>query len=676
MKKGILWTILIIFILLAALCAAFFYFCVKPYQAAASSMPSDGTLVIKQDAYGQLHMSWPESTAADYYCLELQLPMTAEAIAAEEEPTVIYHDYVHGTACILPNIPDTKELVIQVSSIVEFEAAWETRQREGDDPIRVTTTLGAPVLENIQWVPDTEADCITVTYEPQFATHARVYLQHSDGSLTLLDTLQDTQFQLTFGEDKDLPMPDHESRVTLFFDSYRIEEGLEYYGYTCGNLTVMREDLLGRDLGFAVTNEGHNVYSMTWEETKGDHYLLQQYNSEHGQWVTLAQVARDGERTYTTGHLESRRDFQFRVLAVGGQTNEDSPYAAESQEISVTTVTSPIYCTIWPVKDLEAFNAPAGGEAVGKVKAATAYCVIDERDGMFGIMLDGQLCYIDSNYCMINLTEFLGDLCSYNITNSYASIYMVHEYEIPNVTDVITAGYNHVKMASGEFLVPLLYPTSQKLLIAAQEAISRGYRLKIYDAYRPNRATTEIYDLTEAILEEPIPEKTFTGKKLSDLPKVEEDEELTYELLMTNGTWQLGSFLAKGGSLHNLGIAVDLTLEDMEGKELKMQSSMHDLSCYSVLSKNNANAKLLAEIMSAANLGGISSEWWHFQDNEIRSQLKLPTVWSGVTAECWMADDHGWRYRRQNGSFFADCTKKIGDSTYVFDSYGYATKEE
>ena len=80
--------------------------------------------------------------------------------------------------------------------------------------------------------------------------------------------------------------------------------------------------------------------------------------------------------------------------------------------------------------------------------------------------------------------------------------------------------------------------------------------------------------------------------------------------------------------------------------------------------------------MSGAGLQNISSEWWHFQDNEIRSELQLPTVWSGVTPECWIADDYGWRYRRQNGTFFASCSKEIEGVTYIFDDLGYATKAD
>ncbi len=676
MKKTILWIIFILLILLLGLSAAFVYFVVLPYQNAASFMPENAVLTIRQDEQDHLTLTWPEAERADYYSLEIQLPITQEAIEAEEAPTVLYQEYIHGTSCVLPPIPEDQQIVIQISTIVEYQAAWETKLRPCDVPVRVTTNLSRPTISDIQWTADPDTDQITVTYQPQSATHTRIYLTGEDGSLTLLKTLTESETTFTFGDEQDIPMPAHDAKCSFVFDAYRIEDGLEYYGYTCGDFAVVREDLLGRDLAFTVSDQGHNVYTMTWEETKGEYYELQQYIADQSRWVPIKQVAKDGERTFTTGHLQNLRDFQFRVFAVGGQTNEDSPYAAESEEITVTTGASPVYCTIWPVKDLEAYNAPTDGEVVGKVKTAAAYCVLDEKNGMFGVMLDGNLCYIDSNYCMINLVELVGDLCSYDITNSYASLYMVHEYEIPEVTDVVTAGYNYVRMASGEFLVPLLYPTSHKLLAAAQDAVSRGYRLKIYDAYRPNRATIEIYDLTEKILEDPIPEEPFTDKKVTDLPKVEEDEEITYELLMTNDTWALGSFLAKGGSLHNLGIALDLTLEDMKGNELKMQTSMHDLSWYSIPSRNNANARLLAEIMTGADLVGIASEWWHFQDNEIRSQLKLPTVWNGVTPECWMADDHGWRYRRYNGTYFADCTREIGGETYIFDALGYAKKAE
>ena len=122
---------------------------------------------------------------------------------------------------------------------------------------------------------------------------------------------------------------------------------------------------------------------------------------------------------------------------------------------------------------------------------------------------------------MINLPEYLGPLCAYNISNSYSSLYMVHEYAIPQVTGEVTVGYDRVRMADGSYLVPLLYPTAQKLETAAREARSRGFRLKIYDSYRPSRATREIYDLTKKVLEEPLPERSYTGRYTAP-------EEMTY----------------------------------------------------------------------------------------------------------------------------------------------------
>ena len=273
----------------------------------------------------------------------------------------------------------------------------------------------------------------------------------------------------------------------------------------------------------------------------------------------------------------------------------------------------------------------------------------------------------------------MGNLCSYNITNSYASIYMVHEYEIPKVTDVVTGGYEQVKLADGSYLVPLLYPTAKKLVVAARAALEQGYRLKIYDAFRPNKATVEIYDRTEKILDNDLPKKTFKGGVMYDLPRLPEKENeddpdpvMTYRIVMTNnGSWGLNSFLAKGASLHNYGIAVDLTLETLDGREVDMQTSIHDLSWYSVLSRNNANANVLSAIMKGAGLGELVSEWWHFQDNEVRVQNQLACVWAGVTPECWMKDDFGWKYRRYNGTYFKDGQFDIYGTLYTFDANGY-----
>ena len=125
--------------------------------------------------------------------------------------------------------------------------------------------------------------------------------------------------------------------------------------------------------------------------------------------------------------------------------------------------------------------------------------------------------------------------------------------------------------------------------------------------------------------------------------------------------------------MHNMGIALDLTLERVDnGEELEMQTEMHDLSIYSVISRDNEEAVLLDGIMKGAGFGGLTSEWWHFQDNETRQALNLNIyMWNGVSCAGYVADDTGWRYRNSDGSFLRDTTREIDGVSRTFDSDGY-----
>ena len=105
-----------------------------------------------------------------------------------------------------------------------------------------------------------------------------------------------------------------------------------------------------------------------------------------------------------------------------------------------------------------------------------------------------------------------------------------------------------------------------------------------------------------------------------------------------------------------------------------MQCAIHDLSHYAVLKKNNANADLLSKLMKQAGFATLVSEWWHFQDDDAQNTLNLKALWSGVSAQGWVADSQGWRYRRTSGSFYKDCTKTIDGVSYTFDQDGYTVQ--
>lgn len=673
-RSPLRWILPLLMLLVAAMGIGVRYITRElPYRNAESFMPEDPELTIRQSSGGSLLLSWKPAERADFYCVEILRP----AKEGQTEPESIFQGYAYDpTGYPLPGLPPETELTVRVSSVIEYGTGDSLARRMCGNPAEATLFFDAPTVTDLAWNADPDAGRVDISCKLRNATHCRIYLAEEGKEPVYLKSVSGTGFCLNIGQGGELPELAWGGAYTLLFDAYYQTEEITFYGGLRDSVTVSREALLGRELLPVLTDEGNNICTITWNETKGEHYEVQRLDGLQ-QWITVAPIPGDAERSYTTKHLENLADYRFRVVAVGGDTLPGQPYAAVSQELKFETGISPVYCTVWPVKDMDAYDAPEGGAVTGQVVQARAYWVMDVQGDMFGIALDGKTCYIDGRYCMINLPEYLGELCAYDITNSYSSIYMVHEYALPEITDTVIDGYKHVNMGEQSPLVPLLYPTANKLLKAALDAKERGLRLKIYDAFRPNRATQQIYDLTKAVLEKPIPDAPFRGSRPADMPDTSPGEILTYGALMTRGGWDLSNFLAPGRSMHNLGIAVDLTLEELgTGEELKMQTSMHDLSSYSVLTRNNENARLLAQIMKDAGMGDLVSEWWHFQDNEIKETLDLPSVWQGVNCACWVTDSNGWRYRNRDGSYVRNTTMTFGDVVYEFDGDGYAVPVE
>lgn len=681
MKKRVIIAVVILAVLLGAAAVALFGFWL-PYRNAESFM-TQGQLELRELDDGALQLTWPTASVKDRYLLEIREPGNLEA------PYVYYRVFTAGNTWKLPPLPMDKELTISIRTVVDYQQLWKEKERLSENELALTTILAAPAMRDMEWVADENSKIVTFTYGLGENEWCCLYWQDEDGNWQEVQDTDETELVLTFGDKGEFPVPSFGQQTFFQASVYQMDPQLVYYGKISYGFAVERDDLLGRDLNPQITDDGYNVSTITWEETKGETYQVQRLDKQTGEWKVLTEIPGDGERTYTTDHMPVNSSFTYRVVAVGGQTMPDSEFAAVSGELVQETKESPIYCTIWPLKTLKTYKDPEKTTEAGTIKAGTAWCVVEEKGEMFGIRQDGEIRYVESNHCLINLPEYMDDLCLYDITNSYKSLYMVHEFEIPKVTGVVTKGYENVKTQGGEYLVPLLYPTAKRLAEAARTAIAEGYKLKIYDAFRPQTATVQIYDLTEEILQDELPEKPYTNKftvkelKLPE-PKKEIDPEtneekevpLTYEEVMLGEEYTLNYFLAKGGSMHNLGLALDLTMVELStGKEVKMQTSMHDLSCYSVLAKNNKAAKKLTEIMTSAGFGGLVSEWWHFQDNDARKNINPSALWSGVTANCWMADDHGWRFRNSKGIYCKDGTFTIDGTEYVFDANGYVINQ-
>ena len=671
MRRRIVIRLVVLLVLLALIAAAAWVF-LLPYLRAESHMASGGSLVLRHISTEEIELSWPEVTSADYYRVEVFREVEVENKKGEKErqPQLLYQLDVSGAVkCVLPELPWDEALTIRVNTMVIYEFLGEERVRLGKSPLEVVTRLQPPEVSRLHWEADTENDSILISFHMDPGDKARLWYLDETQHWKLLRVLEEGQTTVTFGETGDLPMLEHGQYAVLRLDACREGRGIVYYSMATENIVVIREDLLDRDLRLELTNLGNNVCTLTWNETKGEFYELQMRNHPDEEWTTVCTVEQSGRRRHTTEHLKAFRDYSFRVVARGGQAPEGA-FAAESEVQNFRTAELVLYSTIWPIKELKVYSDPALTESIGKVAGGTTLCVAEIHEKSFGIPWNGEIAYIESAYVMIDLVDYLGELCAYNITNSYDSRYTFNKYEFPEITGEVIIGYEKVRLAEGTYLVPLLYPVAQRLLTAAQNAYDAGYRLKIYDSYRPNRATVLLYNEAEDLLDEPVP------GNIPDPTGDDPERLLTYGNFLTDGgKYPLNYFLAKGASLHNLGIALDLTIEARDTRaEMPMQSRIHDLTYYSMIYRNNENAKLLKGFMEGAGFGGLVSEWWHFQDNEIRSKLSLPALWGGVSPEGWKLSDGGWRYRLANGSYACDRTMTIGGVEYTFDEAGYVTQ--
>ena len=136
------------------------------------------------------------------------------------------------------------------------------------------------------------------------------------------------------------------------------------------------------------------------------------------------------------------------------------------------------------------------------------------------------------------------------------------------------------------------------LLLAQRYFIKQGYRLKIYDAYRPQTAV-DYFSAWAADLED-------SQNKSQYYPNINKSQ-----------LFADGYIAAKSG--HSRGSAVDLTLLEIEsGNELDMGSPWDFFDPISWVENNQitdqqrANRKLLARVMIIHGFKPLKEEWWHF----------------------------------------------------------------
>ncbi len=661
------------------------------------------------------HTSWTEGEYVSRYTLEI--------LRDSNSGQSLFNCESESNECILPpDLPEKSNICLRITPIKQYSVLGIKGNTVDGDPVEMTFCLRETDRYVPEWYVDAERKTLTVGCAGGGSDIYHLYRKMDSGELKEISRLQYTamdrngsgygEMVVGFGDDRDFPMPETDEEMHFVLMAERVEENVRIWEEMVDTITVVRNDLLCSNLTADAEQLGYNRYRISFSETAGKGYRVQRRDDDSLIWDTVAEYGVDDERIYETEYLLSGKEYRYRVTSI---TEGSTPWSVA--EVDIFTGYSPIYATIWPVKELSLYSGSDMSESIGKASVGKALCVTGEENGMFKVYRPEGDAYIDSNYCMIDLNDYLGGMCSYDITNSYFSLYMAHDHEIRGISGTVIPGYEHVLKEDGTFLVPLLYPVAKRLASVAEKTMNDGYRLKIYDSFRPYVATRYIYDATESQLDEEAPaelmqrltlpeylsmnyndEEIYTEEPAptdpedpasadpgqpgedSEMPEGQaedgdvqpEGSGITYRQLMTNATYGLSFFLAKGGSMHNLGVALDLTLERRDNaEELPMQSNMHDLSYNSIQSLNSGEAKLLQTYMYDEGFGGIASEWWHFQDNDVRKQLSPPSIQKGVSAEGWKKDNDGLRYQKANGAYTRDAIETIDGIEYRFNSDGY-----
>ncbi len=136
--------------------------------------------------------------------------------------------------------------------------------------------------------------------------------------------------------------------------------------------------------------------------------------------------------------------------------------------------------------------------------------------------------------------------------------------------------------------------TVKALVKANSKFIQKGYRIKIFDCYRPLDIQKRMWKIVSN------PEYVANPAK---------------------------------GSIHNRGGAVDITIVDANGKELDMGTTFDffgpEASHYyeNLTDEVKQNRLLLKKIMKKSNFISFDSEWWHYNLKKASKDKVANTKW-------------------------------------------------
>ena len=178
-------------------------------------------------------------------------------------------------------------------------------------------------------------------------------------------------------------------------------------------------------------------------------------------------------------------------------------------------------------------------------------------------------------------------------------------YALPEAEyDLLFASENNIIGHAMYPPVPMLETkTAEMLKAAAGMFAEEGYKIRIYDSYRPKSAQFELYDIVQ-------------------------DARFIADPYVNN-------------SFHQLGRAVDMSLVDSKtGIELTMPTPMHTFNEQASRYNRAAwseearkNVDYMTEVMERCGFRTIETEWWHFENGEAGDYMDPNLDYESLTLE-------------------------------------------
>ena len=144
-----------------------------------------------------------------------------------------------------------------------------------------------------------------------------------------------------------------------------------------------------------------------------------------------------------------------------------------------------------------------------------------------------------------------------------------------------------------------------EMLVKAARLLPKGHRFRILDAWRPFALQEELYDVYSVDII-----RDFELEKCTEEQKRQVIRRFVSEPVADKNV----------PPVHTTGGAVDLTIEDPNGEELKMGTGFDAFTAltHTAAFENEKdyeireNRRLLYHIMTEAGFTNLPSEWWHY----------------------------------------------------------------